>query len=209
MKLMIAVPARDYMHVDFVRSLTDLLLRLKSGKVDFELRLCPGTLVHVARDNLAGQAINGNFTHVLWLDDDMVFGPELLDDLQFSGKPFVTGICHARRKPYNSCLFSDLDLNHLTRIEEYPINTFEVAGCGFACVLISTDILKEVMLHYKTCFLPMKGYGEDLAFCLRARELGHHIYAEPGVRLGHIGHVVIYQEDHEKYLRDLENQGGI
>ena len=100
MKLLIGVPCVDYMHVEFVKSLAGLIQNLDSYDVDYTLFLNPGSLIHIARDKIASKAINEGFTHVLWLDSDMVFGPELLDDLMFSGKSFVTGICASRRRPY-------------------------------------------------------------------------------------------------------------
>lgn len=204
MRLLIAVPAMDFMPVAFVKSLTDLITRLKDDQINFELKIESGTMVHVARDRLACYAINKEFTDVLWLDSDMVFTPDILEDLMFSGKDFVTGIAHSRRPPFSGCLFKDLRLNSLERFHEYPVDTFEIAGCGFAAVLIKTDVLKAVQMHFNTCFLPMANYGEDLAFCKRATELGYKIYAEPGVRLGHVGHITIYPEDAAKWWKELE-----
>lgn len=208
MKLLIGVPCVDYMNTEFVKSLTALVLKIQRDGVDFTLFLNPGSLIHIARDRIASKAINEGYTHVLWLDSDMVFGTELLDDLMFCGKPFVTGICASRRQPYVGCVFSQIDdLNHLKRVEEIPDTAFEVQGCGFACVLIETEILKDVMTHNDgTCFLPMASYGEDLAFCMRARRLGHHIWAEPTVRPGHISHTAVYYpDDYERYMERIDH----
>lgn len=202
MKLMIAVPSTDFMHVEFVRSLTGLLMHLRDEGVDFKLEIESGTLVYLARDRLACRAINNGFTHVLWLDSDMVFGPDLLEDLRFCGAPFVTGIAVSRRKPFSSCLFKDLSLDHLERfgdVDTLPREPFEVAGCGLACALTEMEMLKAVQLRCKTCFTPENGYGEDTAFCVRARELGFHIFADPGVRVGHIGHITVYPDDAARY----------
>lgn len=199
MKLLIAVPAMDYMVTDFVRSLVGLTNKLKDDGINFEVRFDVGSLIYFARDNLARYAMNNEFTHVLWLDSDMVFTDEILEDLQFSGKDFVTGICHSRRKPYSSCLFVEYWPN-VTKWdkEDYPSNTFEVAACGFAAVLIDVEILRAVIMKYNTAFTPTEYFGEDVAFCDRARQLGYHIYAEPAVKVGHVGHVTIYPEDSYK-----------
>lgn len=193
MKLLIAVPSLDYVNVEFVRSLAGLIQRLATDGVPFETKIMSGTLVHVARDRLAAHAIGAGFTHVLWLDADMVFNDELLYDLQFAHKGFVSGIARSRRRPYCSCLFKSLET--LERVDDYPTDTFQVAGCGFACVLIKTEILSAVKDKYKTCFLPTAELGEDLAFCERATNCGFTIWGEPGVRLGHVGNMVIYPDD--------------
>ena len=85
--------------------LIKLVARLKDDGADFEVKILSGTLVYAARDKLAHHAIDNRFTHVLWLDADMIFNDDLLEDLMFSGKNFVTAICHARRKPYVPCFF--------------------------------------------------------------------------------------------------------
>lgn len=206
MKLLIGVPSLDYIHAEFVKCLTALTKKLALDGIQFDVFICNGTLVHIARDKIACHAINNGFTHVLWLDSDMIFRDTILDDLMDCRQEFVTGIAHSRRKPFASCVFHNIDdLNHLVRHEgPYPLEPFQVAGCGFACVLISTEVLRDVQIQYRTCFLPMAEWGEDLAFCKRARALGHHIWADPAVKVGHIGHEVIWPEDHERYLESLK-----
>ena len=199
MKTLIAVPAFDNIATKFVECLTALLQRLYKDGVSVDVKFITGTLVHAARDKLAIHAIQNGYTHVLWLDADMVFDDELLYDLQFSHKDFVTGIARSRRPPYVSCLFSDM--SRIQRVEEYPTDTFRVAGCGFACVLIKTEILKAVREKFNTCFLPTADLGEDLAFCDRAAKCGYAIWAEPAVKVGHIGHIVIYPDDAEALNR--------
>ena len=203
MKLLIGIPTLDFMHVEFVRSLTDLIMRLNREGINFEVKFITGTLVYAARDKIASHAIENNFTHVLWFDADMVFQDSILDDLMFSGKDFVCGRFNARRKPYVPCQFSKLV--PLERVEDYPTDTFQIAGCGFGCVLTSVDILRRVKETYKTCFLPMMGFGEDLAFCVRARDVGEKIYCEPTAVVGHIGHIAIYPEDHDRWKAEISN----
>ena len=204
MKLLIAIPTLDFVHVDFMRCLINLTTKLKDDGVRFEVSIISGTLVYVARDKLACKAINENFTHVLWLDSDMIFQPTVLEDLLDTGKDFVSGIYHARRPGFTSCIFKQCyDLNKIERFAEYPKDTFEIGGCGFGCVLIKTDVLKQVQMYFKTCFCPLKDFGEDIAFCNRVHELGMKMYCEPTVRLGHIGHNAVWPEDEAKWKDDL------
>ena len=211
MKLLIGVPTLDFVHVEFLKSLTALLVRLKDDGINFELDIESGTLVYLARERIAHKAINEDFSHVLWLDSDMVFNADVLDDLMFSGKDFVSGVYHARRKGYASLIFTKLETNpvdgvaRFERAESYPSDLFEIAGCGFGCVLIKTDVLKDVCHNKGTCFLPLPNFGEDLAFCKRASELGHKIWCDPSVVCGHIGHIAIYPEDYENWKKTVSN----
>lgn len=204
MKLLIAIPTLDYVHADFVKCLTKLIMKLKSDGVRFDVEIISGTLVYSARDKLAKKAVNEGYTHTLWFDSDMIFTEDVLDDLMFSGNQFVTGIYHTRRPPHGSCIFKDISLDNISKYmgNDYPKNTFEIAGCGFGCVLIDVQIIKDVLMTYGEAFLPSHGLGEDIAFCQRVHDLGYKMYCEPAVRLGHIGHIAIYPEDHEKWLND-------
>lgn len=205
MKLLIAIPTRDEMHYLFVKSLTDLIRKLDEDGVNYEIAFQGATLVYIGRDKLAKKAIDEGFSHVLWLDSDMVFKPELLEDLMFCGKPFVTGIAHGRRAPHFSCVFKQV-LPKVERweYEEYPSTPFKIAACGFACVLIETRILEKVWTTHGTCFFPTRELGEDVAFCYKAEKLGFEIWAEPTVQLGHIGYITIYPEYAEIYANSIQ-----
>lgn len=214
MKLLIGLPMMDFVHVEFLRSLTGLLMRLKDQGVDFELDIESGTLVYTARERIVHRALNDGFSHVLWLDSDMVFGPDLFERLTASGKEFVSGVYHARRKGYASCIFTKLDLGELDgvakfeRAETYPDGLFEIAGCGFGCVLVAADVLADVCINKGTCFTPTPNFGEDLAFCHRATELGHHLWCDPSVVCGHIGHIAIYPEDYVSWKANEVKKNG-
>jgi hypothetical protein len=43
-----------------------------------------------------------------------------------------------------------------------------------------------------------------LSFCRRARDLGYKIWAEPFVKLGHIGHEIIWPDTYWQYQKSLE-----
>lgn len=205
MKLLLAIPTMDTVPVQFLQSLTALERKLMADGVWFEECIISGTLVYMARDKLAGKAVNEDFTHVLWLDSDMVFSPNLLEDLQMCRKPFVSCVYHGRRPGYHSCIFKSIDLTHVERFEEYPREPFRIAACGFGAVLMEAQILKAVINGHpgKTPFTPEPNLGEDIAFCKRATDLGIELWAEPNCQLGHVGHIVLYPQDHEKWKDDV------
>lgn len=193
-RLLIAVPCMDYVHAEFLKSLLKLTQHLQREGIRFETEICPGTLVYFARNKLACKAINENFTHILFIDSDMVFDEQIVDTLAFSGKDFVCGAFQSRRRPYGSCIFRSL--KPVTKVEEYGAEPFRVAGCGMACTMISTEILKEVQSRFGNCFDPAwfdgVSFGEDLAFCWRANSIGAEIWCDPAARVGHIAHLPIW-----------------
>ena len=206
-KLLIAIPSFDTMRVEFVRSLMGLCEKLHSDGVWFEVKILDGTLVYIARDRLAKHAVNNGFTEILWLDADMVFAPEIYEDLTVHGKDMVCGTFISRHSPYVSCIFNVLYPPE--RVTDFGSDLFRVAGCGFACVWMKAQIAKDVMLNTNgKCFLPDEKLGEDLAFCQRARAAGYEIWCDPTVRIGHVGSVTIWPEDGSRMRGDIQGLEG-
>ena len=197
MKLMVAVPTVDYVHADFVKSLTRLSLRLGRERIPANVEVVGGTLVYIARDRLAKRAVDDEYTHVLWLDSDMTFSDSIVEDLLFCGKDMVCGAFVSRRPPYGPCVYTDIsDPGNMKKVENFGTEPFRVDGCGFATVLTSVSLLADVKRAFSTCFRPTEQYGEDLAFCDRVKQLGREIWCEPTVRPGHIAHVPVYAGEH-------------
>ena len=197
MKLLVAVPTVDYVSAEFMKCLCGLIKKLASDGVNFDYQIIAGTLVYWARNRLAKRAIDNGFTHVLWLDSDMTFGPDIVDDLLFCGKDMVCGAFVSRKPPYGPCVYSSIDdPGNMIKVENFGTEPFRVDGCGFATVLTSVELLKAVWDRFDTCFRPTEDYGEDLAFCDRVKKLGREIWCEPTVRPGHIAHVPVYAGEH-------------
>lgn len=151
MKVFIAVPSMDTLPALFCQSLA-LLQRAGDTQIGFEV----GSLVYNARNNLARQAIKAEADWVLWLDSDMVFAPDalirMLDVCQKNNIDFLTAICFRRKPPYTPCLFDRLDKVEkgasYTALMSVPDGLFQVGGCGFAGVLLSTDVLMSVAAKF-------------------------------------------------------------
>ena len=197
MRLLVAVPTVDYVPADFVKSLSQLCLRLGRGRIQADVQIIGGTLVYIARNRLAHRAILDEYTHVLWLDSDMTFSDSIVEDLLFCGKDMVCGAFVSRRPPYGPCVYTDIsDPANMKKVENFGTEPFRVDGCGFATVLTSVSLLDAVQSNFGTCFRPTEQYGEDLAFCDRVKQLGMEIWCEPTVRPGHIAHVPVYAGEH-------------
>lgn len=193
MKLLIAVPSLDYIHYKFVQSLTNLVRRLNQDGIDNEVHFENGTIIYLERDNLVRYAANNNFTHILWLDADMVFADDIVNKFIASGKDFICGLYLSRHEGRRSCVFDDLKRSH--RIYDYPDEIFPIEGCGFACVWTKATIPINIMNHEGTCFMPNPRYGEDLAFCEKVLQYNYQMYCHPGIPIGHIGYEEIWPEN--------------
>lgn len=208
-KLLIAIPCYDALRAEFVESLLALMKRLTADGIAHDVKIISGTVVHTARDNLARYAVNNGFSHALWLDDDMVFGDSILDDLTVSGKTdqILCARFVSRHNPYLPTIYKNVtpDWDRFDE-DQIPEETFRIAACGFACVLTPVQCLGDVLNNNRGhAFHPMERSSEDLSFCLRATGLGYEIWCEPTARVGHIGSVVIWPEDGKRIRGDVEN----
>ena len=207
MRLLIAVPCYETMRSEFARSLMQLTEQLHEDHVPHEVKILSGSLVYAARDRLAQHAVNNGFDQVLWIDSDMVFDGHLYEDLAIHGKDMICGWFISRHYPYVSCIFSKISPPE--RIYDLPDDIFQVAGCGFGAVLMKTQVLRDVMnTHSGKCFLPDQKLGEDIGFCKRATDCGYAIWCDPTVRVGHVGSLIIWPEDRERLLGNLQGAEG-
>lgn len=206
MKVFIAVPSMDSVPTRFCQSLA-MLQRAGDTMIGFEI----GSLVYMARNNLARQAIKAEADWVLWLDSDMVFQPDLLQRMLAVCKEnhidFLTATCFRRKPPYTPCLFDRLQKigrgASYTALLSVPDGRFKVEGCGFAGVLLSTDVLLSVAAKFDgRMFDPMDGFGEDVAFCWRARQCGYDIWCDSSIEMGHVGSMIVTREVFEAYNRE-------
>lgn len=203
MRLLIAIPCMDTVRYEFAQSLVKLCKRLSDIGVDYDVRFHEGSLIYMARDELAIAAMDEGFTHIFWLDSDISFTSDVVEILYAKKKDFITGIYRSRRKPFAICLYSDL--KHSQRQMELPNEVFTVDACGFGCVLMDIEVVKMVKRNYGVLFLPTVSAGEDIAFCKRWTDLGFSVYADPDVRCGHITYVPITPKDTQPITNYMEN----
>ena len=197
MKTLIAIPCMDVIEADFVECLANLR---HVGDVD--IKFLKASLVYDARNQITKYAIDkGGYDYVLWLDSDMTFEPDLMEKLLADMEPedgpkrqAVSGLCFGRRPPFKPCIYKSLDVQQQGQMIypkaevylDYPRDQlFEVAACGFACVMMRMDVL-EAMGIYGVPFFPIGGLGEDLTFCWRAQKIDVKFHCDSRLKIGHI-----------------------
>ena len=205
MKTFIAIPCLEQVPALFMQSLA--MLR-RAG--DTEIGIEVGSLVYAARNNLAQAAIKSEADQVLWLDSDMVFTPDLLERMSSVVKEndidMLTALCFRRKPPYTPTIYDLLEYNEqiskcsFTQFLSIPEERFKVGGCGFAGVLMGTDVLMSVFSKFNgRAFDPLVGMGEDISFCWRARQCGYEIWCDPEITMGHVGNFVVTRSHFEAF----------
>ena len=211
MKTLIAVPCFDMVHTDFMSSLMAL-----QRTEDTSFTVVKNTLIHVARGVIANNAIEAGFDRVMWFDSDMVFEPDTLERMmkvldEHPEIDILSGLYFRRGHPFTPVLFSKLEVNEKNELEfngydDVPDGLFEVAGCGFGCVLMRTECLMDIAAKEGggVWFSPLVNAGEDCAFCIRARREGYRIFCDPSVQLGHMGYAPITRAFYEATKREAK-----
>lgn len=190
MKTLIAIPCGDQCSTDFLRC---LLAMEKAG--DVQITFAQGSLVYDARNKLCKTALDGGFDRVLWLDSDMVFNPDLMNRLSAhldAGLEIVSGLYVTRKKPIKPVVYEDMGIKdgkpYATPIKDYPKDTaFEVEAFGFGAVMMTADLIGRIGKKFGLPFSPVLGFGEDLSFCARAKDVGARLVCDPTIQLGHVG----------------------
>lgn len=187
-KILICIPAMDMVATGFCQSLAMLQKAGHECSITFEC----GSLIYDARNKLATRALQMGADYVMWFDSDMIFEPDTLVKLLKADKDIVSGLYFRRSPPYTLVAFDELDIENKKWTDAaIPDKLTKVGGVGFGCVLMKTDVLLSIAARFSTWFEPLKGFGEDLAFCWRARECGYDVWLDPSVSCGHVGHVVV------------------
>lgn len=153
-----------------------------------------------------------NSTHILFIDADMGFAPELVTDMMLFNEP-VVGTVYPQRKMPLSWAGSGTGAAQTERRGDFML----VEGVGFGCTLIRRDCIAAMIekfpelidtrlhLHpagetlrqtgtnrllrfFEKMDLPERGLiSEDLSFCLRWQQCGGKTWAAIGHKMSHVG----------------------
>jgi len=72
----------------------------------------------------------------------------------------------------------------------------EIQGVGMASTLIKREVFEKTP---KPWFFPEPNLGEDLAFCIRAKEQGFKIYCDTNLICGHCTTEIITEAHYLKW----------
>jgi hypothetical protein len=173
-------------------------------------------LTPMAREKLIKEAIKGGMNYIVMMDNDMLypidFLEKMLEDIEKHPEiDILAPLAFMRSAPHYAVMYTLLDGYDSTTHTEYYINQFvkkypknklvECDAVGFGAVLIKMDIFKKMKEPY--CF-STTGTGEDIYLCYKARkEAKARVFMDTRIKLGHMGHTVIIDEEYrEKYAKE-------
>lgn len=203
-KIHINICTHRYMNPFFVNCLVYMIDYMNKTGLRFEINS------HVGVSNICGgrqsrvnEAINSACTHMLFLDDDMVFGMDMvhkmlheLNQLTMSGIGHAAiGVNPCRKSPHG--LFytaKEIDSDNFLKSKGQS-GVVEVSKCGLGVFLIEIATLREIAPpHFEIKWLEEKKEheGEDFYFIKKLREHGVRVFVDQDISqtIGHAGEFI-------------------
>lgn len=147
------------------------------------------------RNLIIEQALENNCTHILFLDDDVIFDTDFLKKLMSHNKDIVGGFYLMRNFPHNGIAFDVADEKGLCgyyNIEDNQIGLIESVATGLGCILFKTEVFRKLEPPWiRLGELEPDQWCDDLGFFKRVREAGFKIHVDLDCWVGHIASCVI------------------
>lgn len=194
MKLFIGIPCSD---TGRYRDFDNCLQKLVKPD-DFIVHYQPGASIAKNRNIIIRLAMQSNCTHLLFLDDDMIFEPDLIVRLMAHDVDVVSAHCAIRypdmEGKFKSVLIDSFNLNndlvwHKLTNEKGLI---PIWASGLACTLIKCEILNKFEEYCAIGFLHHDELSEDISFYMRLHEAGYDSYCDLDCHVGHHTNAVIW-----------------
>lgn len=132
---------------------------------------------------------------LLFIDSDMVFTPDDVKRMEehLKDKDVVTGVCVMGFPGWPAAIFKEDDGKYkLVK----PLNeVHEIDACGAAFLGISKKVIHTLIEPFSLIEYSNGVHGEDISFCIRAKQAEFKIFCDPKLKIGHIKPVTKYYEE--------------
>jgi hypothetical protein len=204
-----ALPAYDFkVSLKLATSLVKFAMIAPQYGVTFQIgSICGCSVVSRARNLLAKDFLASDCTDLMFIDSDINFEPEdVIRLIAWSSDPkkgIVAGIPVARKK--GKVFISTLDMDEAGCVQMNSMGLVKAKRVATAFMMVQRKVFEDmdakiegleywdentqaVMKSFFDFKSTPQGYiGEDYLFCDRARELGHEVWIDPTIKLGHMG----------------------
>jgi hypothetical protein len=195
---------------DFLRCWTATMHYLLMEKVHFVMSTEYSSMVHLARakclscnvfDGQKQKIFNGiNYTHIMWIDSDIVWMPEQIGKLLLRDVDVVSGLYShdgeqfvAYKNTNDVQYFKEHGgFESLTLKDTENVNDLiEVAYSGMGFMMVKKGVFESLAYPYFTSEAIHLGddltdiISEDTSFCMKIKEKDFKIFIDPLVEVGH------------------------
>lgn len=190
-RLVIGIPTAGRVPMAFAYSLATLLSytavhkvrTVPEANIDITLQIVESSNWIENREQLVEHALGTDRTHIMWLDDDMSFEPQILETLlgrrqQCVVSNYLIKTEDWRENPHFVAVGLD---DQRVPVTEHATGIQPIAYSGFGCSVMEVDIFRKVQFPR---FLPKanmesrKYTTEDNPFFEKVREVGVPVYLD-------------------------------
>lgn len=161
-----------------------------------------------ARNVAVETALSQNFTHLLFLDDDVMPPPDVYYRLAAHNLDIVSGLYHRRQNPIVPVALKSNGNGGYEWVTTYDKGSLiDVDLVGAGCLLIHRMVLERMSKPWFDWLIDRddvpagERVSEDFAFCIKAKKMGLSIKLDTSVECAHAGYGY---SDSDRYLKPLE-----
>lgn len=183
-RICIGIPNNGQIRTRTVFALTRMLKKLS---VPCDVLTHESCYIHINRERLVQRAIEGGYSHILFLDSDMYFEADALGRLLEKNKDIIGAGYNYRELPLRSTIMIETKDGEI--IDETHGELRKVAGMPAGFLLIKLSVFEKI--SHPWFFYEMDGHeiiqGDDFWFCEKARKAGFDIWCDTAQKIFHLG----------------------
>ena len=209
--VLICIPTIDYkMNCKLVITLQNIYTIFDKNNIDYLLSFKCGSLINRVRNEFITQFIEGNFTHLFFIDSDLFGFENLIQKFIDSDKDLIGGIYpkKSNKEGYNCnlkfCIEETLT-NDISQVKHIPTGLMMIKK-NVILNLIQSYPERHYKLNNKDYYNLFDSYvfngvflSEDYGFCNLYSIIGGKIYAVLDCIIVHVG-ICEYKGNFKKYL---------
>lgn len=165
--------------------------------------------VDAMRDSALQQALRDGFSHVLFLDADMIWPSNVLERmLRHHAAGIVGGLYLLKGPPYSPVALGNIverkdGVDRYAYQTDYGTELVAVNVLGMGCTLIPLEAVRRLgarpWFEYQDDGEGWPRVSEDVPFCRKAKAAGVPVLFDPTVKCGHVTTQVIDERFHRRY----------
>lgn len=181
MKICLGLPTNRLIKPKTAKSLMELV---NNSEHDYYILVSTrGYTTAENRNYISAKAVNAGCDYLFFVDDDMIYEPDTVDDLLAHKMDIVGGMAYTKYEVQEPVI------EYLNANREYD-DLFECGALGGGLILIKCDVFKRIPQPWYGYIWNNNGSikeSNDWFFCHKAKKTGYMIWCDPNVIAKHIG----------------------